>query len=110
LPQSIDVPDRVVGWAYADLGIQLLGWLATRTYDQIQEEAVELENVAYTRTITQMGEDIMTDVVELCTMLTNKGQDNLTTYNMEGDEARGQEHQPGDRVLCNQHAKKNAQI
>ena len=56
-----------------------------------------LENVAYTSTITKMGEGIMTDVVELCTTLTNKGPDNLTTYNMEGDEARGQDHQPGDR-------------
>ena len=34
-----------------------------------------LENVAYTRTITKMGEDIMTDVVELCTMLMTNGQE-----------------------------------
>jgi hypothetical protein len=90
-----------VGWADADLRIHLLGWLAMRTDDQIQEEAVELvgalENMAYTNTITKMGEGVMTDVVELCTTLTNKGPDNLTTYSMEGDEARGQDNQPGDR-------------
>ena len=91
--------DRVVGWADADLRIHLLGGLAMRTDDQIQEEAVELvgalENVAYTNTITKMGEGVMTDVVELCTTLTNKRPDNLTTYNMEGDETRGQDHQSG---------------
>jgi hypothetical protein len=38
------VLDRVVGWpeASADLRINLLGWLATRTDEKIQEEAVEM--------------------------------------------------------------------
>ena len=91
-----DILDRVVRWTDADLRIHLLGWLTTRTDDQIQEETVELvgalENVAYTSTITKMGEDIMTNVVELCTMLTNKGPANLTTINMK-DTGAGQHHQ-----------------
>jgi hypothetical protein len=66
--------DRVMGWKDAELRINLLGWLATRTDERIQKEAVEmvstLETVAYTSKITKMGEDIMTDVVELCTMMT----------------------------------------
>jgi hypothetical protein len=85
------VLNRVVGWidVNADLRIHMLGWLATRADDQIMEEALEmvgaLENVAYTNTITKMGEDILTNVVELCTILTTKGPDNLTTCNTEGD-------------------------
>ena len=63
-----------MGWTNAELRINLLGWLATRTDELIQEEAVEmvgaLETVAYTSTITKMGEDIMTYVVELCTLMT----------------------------------------
>ena len=64
-PGVDNILDRVVGWAdvNAELRIHLLGWLATRTDDQILDEAVEmvgaLKNVAYTRTITKMGEDIM---------------------------------------------------
>ena len=61
-----------------------------------------LENTAYTRTINKMGEDIMIDVVELCTMLLRNErpdnqttQDNTTTYSMEGDNHldRGQQQQ-----------------
>jgi hypothetical protein len=83
-----------------------LGLLATRSDYQILEDAFEmvgaLENMAYARTITKMGEEIMTDMVELCTMLmTNERpdnqttQDNTTTYNMEGDnhQDRGQRQQ-----------------
>ena len=51
-----------------------------------------LKDIAYTRTTTKMGEDFMTDVVELCTMLmanersdNQTTQDNTTTYSMEGD-------------------------
>ena len=33
-----------------------------------------LEEVAHTNTITKLGESIMTDVVELCTILTTEGQ------------------------------------
>ena len=72
-----EILDRVVGWADAELRLHLLGWLATRTDDQILEDVEmvgALENMAYTRTITKMGEDIMTDVVELCTMLMTNGQ------------------------------------
>jgi hypothetical protein len=58
--------------------------------------------MAYTRTITNMGEDIMMDMVELCTILmTNERPDNHTTkdnkptYNAEGDnhQNRGQRQQ-----------------
>ena len=54
-----DILDRVVGWEDAELRLHLLGWLATRTDDQIQEDTVEMvgafENVANTRTIRRMG-------------------------------------------------------
>ena len=69
------VLDRVVGWAEvnADLRISLLGWLSSRTDDQILEDAMEmvdaLESTAYTDTVTRMGEMIMIDVVEICTIL-----------------------------------------
>ena len=52
--------DRVEGWADAEMKIHMLGWLATKTDDQILEEAVEmvsaLEEVAYNSNITKMGE------------------------------------------------------
>ena len=40
-----------------------------------------LETVAHTSSVTKMGEDIMTDVGELCAMMTN-------------DAGKGQHHQP----------------
>ena len=50
-----------------------MGWLTTRTDDQILEDAMEivdaLETTAYTGNITKIGEEIMIDVVELCTLL-----------------------------------------
>ena len=70
-----NILDRVVGWAEvnADLRINLLGWLSTRTDDQILEDAMEmvdaLESTAYTDTVTRMGEMIMINVVEICTIL-----------------------------------------
>ena len=60
---------KVLGWTddQTDLTIHLLGWLATKTDEEIQQEAVEmvgaLETVAQTRNITQKGEDFLTDVV-----------------------------------------------
>ena len=62
--------DRVVGWAEvnAELRIHLLGWLTTRTDDQILGDAVEmvdaLKNMAYTDNITKMGEEILTTCKE----------------------------------------------
>jgi hypothetical protein len=57
-----------------DLQVHMLGWFCTRSDEQIKNEAIEmvgaLEKVAYTRTITKKGESIMTDIVELCTMIT----------------------------------------
>ena len=91
-----NILDKVEGWTEAntELRIHLLGWLATRTDDQILDDAVEmvgaLEDTAHTRTITQMGENIMIEVVELCTMLMNTErpdnqatQDNTTTDKAE---------------------------
>ena len=50
-PRMEEVLDRVMGWSDADLRINLLGWLATRTDALIQEEAAEmvgaLETMAY---------------------------------------------------------------
>ena len=60
-----NILDRVVGWAEinAELRINLLGWLTTRTDDQIIEDAMKmvdaLENTAYNDTVTKMGEEIM---------------------------------------------------
>ena len=76
---------KVMGWTddQTDLRINLMGWLATKTDEQIQQEAVEmvsaLETVAHTRNITQMGEDIMTDVVRLCTVVISREEDIMTT-------------------------------
>jgi hypothetical protein len=78
---------KVMGWTddQTDLRINLLGWLATKTDEQIQQEAVEmvsaLETVAHTRNMTQMGEDIMTDVVRLCTIVISREEDIMTTSN-----------------------------
>jgi hypothetical protein len=88
----------------------MLGWLATKSDEQIQQEAVEmvsaLETVAHTRNITQMGEDIMTDMVRLCTIVTKREDGIMNTNNKEeegkgqateqqGDKGdRGQQHQP----------------
>ena len=98
-PGVEDILDRVAGWAEVhEQRIHLLGWLATRTDDQVSA----LKNIACTRTITKMGEDFMTDVVELCTTLmanersdNQTTQDNTTTYSMEGDNHldRGQQQQ-----------------
>jgi hypothetical protein len=81
----------------------MLGWLATRNYDTIKEEAVEMvgamEEVAYTNTITKLGECIMTDVVELCTILTSKGPDIMTTCNTDdevGEEEQDHSHHQED--------------
>ena len=60
-PGANVVLDRVVGWeeVNTELRINLLGWLTTRTDDQILDDAMELvdamENTAYTNTITKMG-------------------------------------------------------
>jgi hypothetical protein len=74
-----EILDRIESWADPDLKIHLLGWLSTETDDQIMEEAMEmvsaLEEVAYTNTITKVGDPIMTDVVELCTILTTEKPD-----------------------------------
>jgi hypothetical protein len=71
--------DRVVGWAEttADLRISLLGWLTTREDDQILADAMEmvdaLKSTAINNKVTEMGERVMIDVVELCAlMLRNK--------------------------------------
>ena len=83
--------DRVEGWANAKMKIQMLGWLAKRTDEQILEEAVEmvsaLEEVAYTSNITKMGEGIMTDLVELCTILTSRRADTLKDEGLPGEKA-----------------------
>jgi hypothetical protein len=43
-PGMEEVMDKVMGWtdANSDLRIHLLGWLAVRTDEQIQQEAVEM--------------------------------------------------------------------
>jgi hypothetical protein len=92
-----------MGWTddQKDLRINLLGWLATKTDEQIQQEAVEmvsaLETVAHTRNMTQMGEDIMTDVVRLCTIVISRVEDIMTTSNKEeestGLETKQQEYE-----------------
>jgi hypothetical protein len=54
----------------------MLGWLCARSDEQVKEEAIEmvgaLEEMAYTSTITMKGESIMSDIVEMCTMITEK--------------------------------------
>jgi hypothetical protein len=93
---------KVMGWTdeQTDLRIHLLGWLATKTDEQIQQEAVEtvsaLETVAHTRNMTQMGEDIMTDVVRLCTIVISREEGIMTTNNKD-EEGTGQAtEQQGD--------------
>ena len=80
-PRIEETLDRVEGWADEEMKITLLGWLAMRTDDQIEEESVEmvkaLEEVAHTSNITKMGEAVMTDVVDLCRILITKGRDTL---------------------------------
>ena len=58
-----------------------------------------LEEVAYTNNITKMGEGIMNDVVELCTILTTRGADTLTTCSnrMREEEQDQSHHQEEDR-------------
>jgi hypothetical protein len=53
-----------------------------------------MEDVAYTNTITKMGEGIMTDVVELCMILTTRRTDIMTTYSTDelGEEEEEQDH------------------
>jgi hypothetical protein len=59
-----EVIGKVMGWADAntDLRIHLLGWLAVRTDEQIQQEAVEmvsaLETVVHTSTMIQTDSNI----------------------------------------------------
>ena len=85
---------KVMGWRddQTDLRINLLGWLATKTDEEIQQEAVEmvsaLETVATTRNMTQMGDDIMTDMVKLCTIIISRKEDIMPTSNKDeqGDE------------------------
>ena len=75
-PGVEEILDRVGRWADPDLRIHMLGWIATRNDDRIKKEAVEMvgsmEEVVYTNTITKLGESIMTDVMEICTILTTK--------------------------------------
>jgi hypothetical protein len=85
---------KVMGWTdgQTDLRIHLLGLLATKTDEQIQQEAEEmvraLETVAHTSNMTQMGEDIMIDVVRLCTIVISR-EDGIMTTKKE-DESKGQ--------------------
>ena len=48
---------RIECWTNQDLQVHMLGWLCTKSDDQIKEEAIEmvgaLEKVAYTSTITK---------------------------------------------------------
>jgi hypothetical protein len=82
----------------------MLGWLYTKTDDQIMEEAVEmvgaLEAVACSNNITKAGEGIMEEVVQLCTLLTTSGAYTLTTCSSErkdeDDEEQGH-HQEDSR-------------
>ena len=57
----------------ADLRINLLGWITLRSDAEIVNEAMDLldalETVSATSNVTEMGEEIMIDVVELCTVL-----------------------------------------
>ena len=46
-----------------------------------------LEEAAYTNNITKMGEDMMTDVVELCRILTSRGTDTLKDEGVSGEKA-----------------------
>jgi hypothetical protein len=67
---------RIECWTNQDLQVHMLGWLCTKSDEQIKEESIEmvgaLEKVAYTSTITKKGETIMTDMVEICTMISKK--------------------------------------
>ena len=68
--------DRIGSWSNQDLKVHMLGWLCTRTDKQIKEEAIEmvgaLEEVANTSNVTRKGESIMTDIVEMCTLITEQ--------------------------------------
>jgi hypothetical protein len=82
----------------------MLGWLYTKTDDQIMEESEEmvyaLEAVAQSSNITKAGESIMGEVVKQCTLLTTSRADIQTTCSRERedeDDEQGHHHQEGDR-------------
>ena len=72
-PGTNIILDKILGWAdvNAELRINLLGWLTTQSDDQILDDVMEmvdaLENVANNNTVTHMGDNIMINVVEMCT-------------------------------------------
>jgi hypothetical protein len=80
-PRIGEILDKVGDWKDAELSTHMLGWLYTKTDDQIMEESVEmvnaLEAVAHSSNITKTGEGIMEEVVQLCTLLTTSRADNL---------------------------------
>ena len=71
--------EKVVRWddVNSDMRLNRLGWFSTRSDDQIIDDAMEmvdaLETIATTTNVTEMGDNIIMDMVELCmALLRNK--------------------------------------
>jgi hypothetical protein len=77
------------GWKDTELSTHMLGWLYTKTDDQIMEESEEMVNalkaVAQSSNITKAGESIMGEVVQLCTLMTTSRADIQTACSRESE-------------------------
>ena len=92
-----DMLDKVEDWKDAELSVHMLGWMYTKSDDQIMGESGEMVNalaaVAESNNITKAGESIMGEVVQLCTILITSRADTQTASSKESeDEKDGQGH------------------
>ena len=102
-PRIGELLDKIRGWKDAELSTHMLGWLYSKTDDQIMEESVEMVNalkaVAHS-SITKAGEGIMEEVVQLCTLLTTSRADIQTACSRESEDEddgeQGHHHQEDD--------------
>ena len=103
-PRIGEILDKVGDWKDTELSTHMLGWLYTKTDDQIMEESEEmvnaLEAVAQSSNITKAGESIMGEVVQLCTLLTTSRADIQTACSRESEDEddgeQGHHHQEDD--------------
>ena len=92
-PEACKILGKVAEWdeVTTDLRLNLLGWISLRTDAEIVSEAMELldalETVAATSSVTEMGEEVMIDVVELCTvLLRTMNEEKVKDNDDKGDE------------------------